>query len=105
MLNAADILLLTSFSEGSPQVIKEAMACNCPIVATDVGDVSWLFGLEPGHFTSSFSPEDVANKIILSLIFSESNKETKGRKRMIYLELDSKSIANKLITIYKYIIQ
>ena len=40
LLNAVDFLLMTSISEGSPQIIKEAMACNCPIITTDVGDVT-----------------------------------------------------------------
>jgi len=39
-LNACDVLLLTSSHEGSPVIIKEALACNLPIVSVDVGDVS-----------------------------------------------------------------
>lgn len=41
-LNKSKCLVMTSLSEGSPQVIKEAIACNIPIVSTDVGDVSFL---------------------------------------------------------------
>jgi glycosyltransferase involved in cell wall biosynthesis len=41
-LNAADALLLTSKHEGSPNTVKEALACNRPVVATDVGDVANL---------------------------------------------------------------
>lgn len=104
-INAADIVLLTSLWEGSPNIIKEAMACNRPIVSTNVGDVKWLFGNLPGHYITSFDPIDVSEKINLALQFSEINLSTNGRKRIVDLGLDSESIAKKITYIYKTLIE
>jgi glycosyltransferase involved in cell wall biosynthesis len=94
--NAADCLLLTSLYEGSPNVIKEAMACNCPIVSTDVGDVRELIENIKGCFISMFEAKDLALKINEALNF---NQRTKGSEAIKHL--DSRIIADKLIAIYK----
>jgi glycosyltransferase involved in cell wall biosynthesis len=101
LINIVDCVLLTSFSEGSPQIVKEAMACNIPVVSTDVGDVKWLFGDEPGYYLTSYDPQDVAEKIKLALDFKEKNGRTNGRQRIIDLGLDSETIANKIVNIYR----
>jgi len=94
-MNAADVLLLTSLWEGSPNVIKEAMACNCPIVSTDVGDVKDVIEKTNGCYVCSYDPEDVADKIKKALGF---NKRTNGRKNIKHL--DEKIIAEKIISVY-----
>lgn len=97
-LSAADLLILTSFNEGSPNIIKEAMACNCPIVATDVGDVKWVLGDVDGCNVVSFESEMVAEKVREAL---DTCKRTNGRNRIIELGLDSETIARKLVHIYR----
>lgn len=97
--NAANVIILTSKWEGSPNVIKEAMACNCPIVSTDVGDVKRIIGNTEGCYLTSFEVEDVAEKLKLALDFG---KKTNGRDHIKYL--DEKIIAEKIIAIYKSIL-
>jgi len=92
---ASDIVLLTSLREGSPNVIKEAMACNRPIVATDVGDVKEIIGNVEGCYICDFSAENLANKINSALLFKG---QTNGREQINHLR--SELIAKRLIEIY-----
>ncbi len=103
-LQLADIFVLTSIIEGSPNVIKEAMACNCPIVTTNVGDVNWVVGDTKGCYISSFEPEDFADKLKIAISFVVSERRTMGRQRIIDLELDSESVANRIIEVYKNVL-
>jgi glycosyltransferase involved in cell wall biosynthesis len=99
-INSADVLLLTSSREGSVNVVKEAMACNCPVVSTDVGDVKLVFGDLEGCFLTSSDPEDIATGIKKALNFG---KRTSGRKRLIELGLDADSVAGQLIALYRQV--
>jgi len=103
-LNAADVLVLPSFMEGSPNVVKEAMACNCPIVATDVGDVKWLLGDTEGCYITSFDPTDFAEKIKAALSFSREKGRTNGAKRIEELGLDSATVAQRVLEVYQKVI-
>jgi teichuronic acid biosynthesis glycosyltransferase TuaC len=105
LINAADIILLTSLWEGSPNIVKEAMSCNRSVVSTDVGDVKWLFGNEPGYFITTFEPEDVAAKINQAIEFSRKHRRTNGRSRIFELGLDAGTIAEKLATVYQTILE
>jgi len=96
-LNACDALLLTSKWEGSPNIIKEAMACNIPIVCTDVGDVKWLFEGVDGCYLASHDVDDIAGKIKLAFDFGD---RTNARERLVGLQLDAESVAGKIVDVY-----
>lgn len=112
-MNAADCLLLTSWSEGSPNVIKEAMACDCPIVTTDVGDVvERLNGLDGccvyqtehniTNLETQFKYHEEAACKIAALIRNalDFGQRTKGYERIITDGLTVELTAKKIIDIY-----
>lgn len=102
LMNAADCLLMTSHREGSPQVIKEAMACGTPIVSVDVGDVKEVIGNTEGCYIAERNPENLAEKIRMALAFKG---KTNGRQRIIDLGLSNDLVAKRLVKIYEGVLE
>lgn len=102
LLNACDLFALPSKSEGSPQALKEAMACNCPILATDIADVKHLLGDLPGHYICGFDLDKMAKVLSEALEFKG---RTEGRKRILELGLDNSQVAERLMHVYQGIIK
>jgi glycosyltransferase involved in cell wall biosynthesis len=101
-IKSSACILSTSKWEGSPNIIKESLVCNRPIVATNVGDIAWLLENVEGCFITNFDAELIAQSILKSLEFNKENKYTKGLEKIKELQLDAQSIANRLLTIYGY---
>lgn len=101
-MNAGDILLMTSLSEGSPNIIKEALACNLPIISVNVGDVSERIDKVDNCFIVSYIAKEIADTIITKL---DINKRTNGRDKLIRDGLDDVKIAIKLKSIYYKLIK
>lgn len=98
LMQAVDAFLMTSLSEGSPQVIKEAMVCGCPIVSVDVGDVREITEGVEGCFISERDPQALAAALQSALAF---DRRTNGRNRVIERGLTNDRIAAQLIDIYQ----
>lgn len=103
LYNSIDLLLLTSISEGSPGVIKEGMACNVPIVSTNVGDVkNNLNGVCNTAVSESGDAEDLAR--LCNMCLNNSISGVSGRQKIKELGLDDKTVVDNLISIYKTLI-
>lgn len=97
LMNAADLCLMTSHSEGSPQFIKEAMACNCPIVSVNVGDVANIIDNVEGCYMAPNEIEGLTFTTEKALMF---NARTNGRNKLIDMNLDLTSVAIKIRNVY-----
>ncbi len=101
LMQAVDALLVTSFSEGSPQVIKEALACGCPIVSVDVGDVAErVTNVDGCYIDNAHTPISLAELLKRALVFG---RRTEGRKKLVKDGLGNEMIAASIIALYKQV--
>jgi glycosyltransferase involved in cell wall biosynthesis len=95
-MNAADALLLTSRREGSPNTVKEAMACNLPVVTTDVGDVrERLQGVNPSSVCRTDA--ELVNALVSVL---EAGGRSNGRKA-VQENLSLERMGRQLVDVYE----
>lgn len=102
LMCAADVFLMTSVSEGSPQVIKEALACGCPIVSVDVGDVKErIEGIDDCYVAKSGEAKELSG--LLNTLLA-NGKRTKGLEKLIADGLDNQMVARQLVGIYERVV-
>lgn len=101
LINAANCLLMTSHREGSPVVIKEALACGTPIVSVNVGDVKDVTSGVNGCYISTYDSNDVAANIRQALSF---NGKTNGPQCIVEKGLSNEMVAKRILKIYQAVI-
>lgn len=99
-LNACDALVFTSMQEGSPNAVKEALACNLPVVSVAVGDVAQrLAGIDGCELCTDESPAAIAAAL-------EGVLRRGGRcdGRAAVAHLDETLLTQKVIAIYESVL-
>lgn len=99
-MNACNALILSSLIEGSPNIVKEAMACNVPVVSSDVGDVAQIIGRTAGCAVCPRTPEAFADALELAYQHAEP---TTGRRDIAHLE--NSLVAKQVLTVYQQAIE
>jgi teichuronic acid biosynthesis glycosyltransferase TuaC len=95
-MNAADVLLLTSIGEGSPNVVKEAMACDLPVVSVEVGDVREV--IEGSRHCHVCAAEASALAAAVLDVVAALPERSDGRARTAHLGIDE--VAQRLRAVY-----
>lgn len=100
LLNACDAMVFTSMQEGSPNAVKEALACNLPVVSVAVGDVPLRL---QGVKGCELCPDDRAETIAAAL---ERVLQGGGRSegRAAVQDLNERALTGRLIDIYRSVL-
>ena len=98
-MSACDSLVLTSALEGSPMVVKEAMACDLPVVSVQVGDVPDVIDGTAGCAIVDGEPGQIALRLADVL---RQRERTDGRARVHRFARDR--IAAAIVDVYRHAI-
>ena len=98
----SDVMLLTSFSEGSPTVIKEAIAAKLPFVSVDVGDVKeWAAMVDFGVVASDRDPKTIADAAFALMTRIEQRQSLDNRNCLEVMNIEN--IAGRIRGIYNHV--
>lgn len=100
-MNACDALLLTSWTEGSPNVVKEAMACNLPVVATAAGDVPDLLSRCEGNRLIPIRGSEAELAVELARGLEEVVRRGRTRCREAMGDLSLDAVAARVRRVYE----
>lgn len=98
-MNACDAMVMTSFIEGSPNVVKEAMACDLPVAGVPVGDVPEMLADVPGYGVCPRDPRQLGN--LLVELLRCPRQQVQGRKAILTRRLDLEGVAQQVLQIYE----
>jgi glycosyltransferase involved in cell wall biosynthesis len=96
-MNACEVMVMTSLIEGSPNVVKEALSCNLPVVSVPVGDVPELLDGVRGYAVCLRDVNSLAEALVSAL---NNGYNVDGRSALRQKGLDLESVARKLVNIY-----
>ena len=94
-MNAADMLVMASMFEGSPNAVKEAMATNLPVIAVPVGDVPEVVGSTEGCYLVPRDAGSITDKIVE---VCRRGSRTQGREWVA--DFSFENVANQIVSVY-----
>jgi glycosyltransferase involved in cell wall biosynthesis len=100
-MNACEAMIMTSYIEGSPNVVKEAMACNLPVVSVPVGDVPELLTGVPGYTLCLRDADALSEALVCTL---GNHQPVDGVGVLKRRGLDLESVARELMNIYEEVL-